>query len=315
MSIDSAGNDEAPAGVELPEDEAARVRTLCERLGIPGVIDVHTHFMPQNVLDKVWNYFDHAERLTGVPWPVAYRFGEAERVERLRELGVLRFTSLLYPHKPQMAQWLNEWAADFAARTPDCAHSATFYPEAGAGDYVAAAIDSGAQIFKAHVQVGGYDPTDRLLDPVWGVLEDSRLPVVIHAGSGPEPGNHTGPEPIADVLRRFPKLTLVAAHMGMPEYGAFIDFAERYENVHLDTTMVFTDFTERMHPFPVSERGRLADLGDKVVLGSDFPNIPYPFVHQLEAIDRFGLGDEWTRKVLYENPARMIGGSVESLRG
>lgn len=308
MSSHSADNERTPAGVELPADEVGRVRALCERLGIPGVIDVHTHFMPQNVLDKVWNYFDHAERLTGVPWPVAYRFGEAERVARLRELGVLRFTSLLYPHKPQMAQWLNEWATDFAARTPDCAHSATFYPEDGAGDYVAAAIDSGAQIFKAHVQVGGYDPADRLLDPVWGVLSDARLPVVIHAGSGPEPGNHTGPEPIADVLRRFPKLALVAAHMGMPEYAAFIDFAERFENVYLDTTMVFTDFTERMHPFPAAERGRLAGLGDKVVLGSDFPNIPYPFVHQLEAIDRFGLGDEWTRKVLYDNPARLIGG-------
>ena len=309
MSTSGARGEGNPVGVDVPADEAAQVRALCERLGIPGLIDVHTHFMPQNVLDKVWNYFDHAEKFTGTPWPIAYRFDEDERVARLRELGVLRFTSLLYPHKPEMAQWLNGWSADFAARTPDCAHSATFFPEEGAADYVASAIESGARIFKAHVQVGGYDPSDRLLDPVWGILEDSRLPVVIHAGSGPEPGKHTGPEPIADVLRRFPKLALVSAHMGMPEYSAFMDFAEQYENVQLDTTMVFTDFTERIHPFPDAERGRLLELGDKIVLGSDYPNIPYPFIHQLDAIDRVGLGDEWTRKVLYDNPARLIGGA------
>jgi len=23
-------------------------------LGLPGIIDVHTHFMPKRVLDKVW---------------------------------------------------------------------------------------------------------------------------------------------------------------------------------------------------------------------------------------------------------------------
>jgi hypothetical protein len=44
-----------------------------------------------------------------------------------------------------------------------------------------------------------------------------------------------------------------------------------------------------------------------VVLGSDFPNIPYPYAHQLDALARLGLGDEWMRKVLWENGARLLG--------
>ncbi|MCQ4211896.1 amidohydrolase [Streptomyces longispororuber] len=273
---------------------------------MPGLVDVHTHFMPERVLRKVWAYFDSAGPLTGVEWPIRYREEEDRRLARLREFGVVAFTSMLYPHKAGMAEWLNGWAADFAARTPDCLHTATFFPEPGAGDYVRRAIEDGARIFKAHVQVGAYDPADPLLDPVWGALAEAGVPVVTHCGSGPAPGKHTGPEPMARVLARHPRLPLVVAHLGMPEYGEFLDLAERYPEVRLDTTMAFTDFSERQAPFPREELGRLRDLGDRVLLGSDFPNIPYPYVHQLAAIERLGLGEEWVRAVCHGNGAALF---------
>lgn len=144
------------------------VRAFRERLGIPGLVDVHTHFMPERVLDKVWDYFDAVGPLTGVEWPITYRHEEEQRVALLREFGVRAFTAMLYPHKPAMAAWLNSWSADFAARTPDCLHTATFFPEDGVREYVGQAVAAGARIFKAHLQVGGYDPTDDRLDPVWG---------------------------------------------------------------------------------------------------------------------------------------------------
>ncbi|MGW4894436.1 amidohydrolase family protein [Kitasatospora sp. NPDC004240] len=297
----------APAVAGAPAGEAAAVRAFWQGLGLPGLVDVHTHFMPQNVLDKVWAYFDAAGPLVGRPWPIVYRQAEAERVERLREFGVRAFTAMLYPHRPGMAAWLNGWAADFAARTPDCLHTATFFAEAGARDDVERALTAGARVFKAHVQVGGYDPADPLLDGVWGLLADSGVPVVTHCGSGPVPGKHTGPGPVAEVLARHPRLTLVVAHLGLPEYGDFLDLAERYPNVHLDTTMAFTDFTERDSPFPPAELPRLGALGERVLLGSDFPNLPYPYLHQLEALAGLGLGEDWLRGVCHHNAARLFG--------
>jgi hypothetical protein len=64
----------------------------------------------------------------------------------------------------------------------------------------------------------------------------------------------------------------VIAHLGATEYTEFLELAERYERVHPDTTMAFTDFTGTVpHTRP---RCCLAcALGDKVLLGSDFPNI------------------------------------------
>ncbi|NLU83771.1 amidohydrolase family protein [Rhodococcus sp. HNM0569] len=286
--------------------EIAGVTRFWRELGLPGIVDVHTHFMPRNVMDKVWAYFDAAGPLVGRPWPITYRDDEDTRVARLREFGVRRFTSMIYPHKPGMAEWLNAWGADFAARTPDCLHTGTFYPERGAADYVGAAIESGARVFKSHIQVGDYSPLDPLLDDVWGRLEDARVPIVIHCGSGPAPGTYTGPEPIAQLLARFPALPLVVAHMGMPEYGAFLDLAERYPDVRLDTTMAFTDFAEADVPFPRTDVPRLAALGDRILFGSDFPNIPYRYLHALEALTTLGLDESWLRGVVHDNAAALF---------
>lgn len=291
-----------------PHPGSGEVRRFWGRLGLPGLVDVHTHFMPERVLRKVWAYFDALGPLTGgLEWPITYRADEEERTALLREFGVRAFTSMLYPHKPGMAPWLNGWAADFARRTPDCLHTATLYPERGVEAYVQEAVEAGASVFKAHVQVGAYDPADELLDGAWGFLAAAGIPVVIHCGSGPAPGKHTGAEPIAHVLARHPRLRLVVAHLGMPEYEEFLTLAERYEGVRLDTTMAFTDFTEGFMPFPHRALPRLADLGDRVLLGSDFPNIPYPYVHQLHALERLGLGEEWLRAVCHDNAVELFG--------
>lgn len=285
--------------------ESGEVIAFWQRLGLPGIIDVHTHFMPHNVMVKVWAYFDSFG--PDLEWPIRYRTDETERLEQLRAFGVRAFTSLVYPHKPDMAAWLNAWAADFADRTPDCLRTATFFPEPAATEYVRQAIDGGARVFKAHLQVGGYDPNDPLLKPVWGMIEDAAVPVVMHCGSGPVPGNFTGPGPTRTLLQRHPNLRLIVAHMGMPEHAEFLDMALDFGHVHLDTTMAFTDFTEAMAPFVRSEHPRLRDLGDRIVLGTDFPNIPYDYVHQLHALARLDLGDDWLRGVLWENPRRLFG--------
>ena len=93
----------------------------------------------------------------------------------------------------------------------------------------------------------------------------------------------------------------------MPEYDAFADLAEKYPSVHLDTTMSGTDFTNALTPMPTHYPRRMADLADKIVLGSDFPSIPYPYAHQIEALARLDLGDDWMRKVLWANGARLLG--------
>jgi hypothetical protein len=292
--------------VVAPPADDADVPRFWRELGLPGLVDVHVHFLPPRVQEKVWAYFAAAETHYGAAWPITYALPEDERLAVLDRLGVRAFPTLPYPHKPGMAAWLNDWSSAFADAHPRVLRSATFFPEPEAPHHVAEALERGVQVFKVHVQVGAFDPRDPLLDAVWARLEETGTPVVIHCGSGPLAGEHTGPAPVTGLLERHPGLCLVVAHLGMPEYAAFLDLAERYERVHLDTTMFATAFTERLMPFDRALLPRLAALRDKVLLGSDFPSIPYPYAEQLTALARLGLGDDWLRAVLWHNGARLF---------
>ena len=278
---------------------------LTADLGLPGLFDVHVHFMHPKVLAKVWAYFDSAGPLLGRPWPITYRGSDEERVEHLRAMGVRHFSALSYAHRAGVATFMNAWTLDFADRVPEALRCATFYPEPEAGAYVATLLDDGVELFKAHLQVGDFAADDPLLDPVWAQLAEHGVPTVLHAGSGPAPGTHTGPQGVERVLRRHPDLPLVVAHLGMPEYREFLDLAERYPNVRLDTTMAFVDFWD--HPVDPDLGPRLLGLQDKVLLGTDFPNIPYAYAHQVEVLQRLDLGDAWLRDVLWHNGARLLG--------
>jgi uncharacterized protein len=104
----------------------------------------------------------------------------------------------------------------------------------------------------------------------------------------------------------------VLAHAGMPDFAGALDLVERYERVHIDTTMVGTPFSLRAAPLPPDWTARLVDVADRVVLGTDFPNIPYAYAEQIRAIagwaaaeERLGVG--FLRSVLHDAPARLLG--------
>jgi hypothetical protein len=296
---------------DLPQDDADVPRFVAE-LGLPGIVDAHVHFLPEPVMRKVWAYFDAAQTHYGRAWPVHYRTPESQRVATLAGLGVLAYAPLVYPHKPGMGRWLTEWALGFAAATPPAVPTATLYPEPDVVEYLGAAVAAGARAVKVHVQVGAFDPRDPLLRPAWGLLAEAGVPAIVHCGDGPIRGAFTGLDVFAEVLAEHPRLPVVLAHAGMPDFTGALALVRRHERVHIDTTMVGTPFTRSFAPLPADWPTRLVEVADRVVFGSDFPNIPYAFVEQVRAVagwaaaeERLGAG--FLRSVLHDAPARLLG--------
>src|SRR5699024_5763636 len=72
---------DGPGGRLGPEGQAVvgapntdeHVPDWVAELDIPGLVDLHTHFLPERVLTKVWAFFDQAEQHYGMAWPVHYR--------------------------------------------------------------------------------------------------------------------------------------------------------------------------------------------------------------------------------------------------
>ena len=296
---------DAPDRASDRQSDVAPVRDFWEGLGLPGLFDVHVHFLPPNIQKAVYAVFDSAGPKIGREWPIRYRQSHEERVELLRAMGVRRFSTLPYAHKPGVATYLNDWSRTFAAEIPEVLWSGTFYPEEGVTAYVAELVSEGIELFKLHLQVGEFHLDDPLLDDVWGLLSETQVPIVVHAGSGPVGNDFTGPESMQRLLERHPRLPIIVAHMGAPEVVRFVRLAEQYERVRLDTTMCFTDFIGEQYPDWLVPR--LVDLQPKILLGTDFPTIPYPYAHQLEGLARLDLGDSWLRAVCWENGVELFG--------
>ena len=179
-------------------------------LGIPGIVDAHVHFLPDALQQAVWRWFD---RLTP-PWPVTYRTPADERLATLARLGVRHHTALAYAHRPGMLGFLNDHTLALAETRPTVIPTFTIYPEPGVTAETARCLAAGGRAVKVHLQVGGFDATDPLLDDSWSQLQERQTPVILHAGAVADgSGNEQwcGPAPARRLLGRFPDLRLVVA--------------------------------------------------------------------------------------------------------
>lgn len=285
----------------MTDDE---VPAYLDRLGLPGIVDAHVHFLPDPVQAAVWRWFD---RLTP-PWPVTYRLPENQRLATLADLGVRHHTALAYAHRPGMLGFLNDHTLGLASAGTSVIPTFTIYPEEGVAAEVRRCLEMGGRCVKVHLQVGAFDATDPLLEGAWALIQDAGTPVILHAGAVADgSGNEKwcGPEPVRRLLDRFPQLRLVIAHMGAPDFAQFLYLADEHQSVWFDTAMVFTD-PPYMSEYPDPLLEWVEALGERIVFGSDFPTIPHHFAAQVAGMDALGFGEDWMRRVLWGNGVRLF---------
>ncbi len=173
--------------------------------GSPGMIDVHVHFMPERVMDAVWALLRQRRRsttaatgrcTTSCPRPSGSSCCASSACAASPRCCTR--TSPAWPSRCRRGR------GEFAARTPGCVPTGTFYPEPSAARYVREAVEAGTAVFKVHVQVGAFDPRDELLEPVWGLLAEAGTPVVVHCGSGPDRRRAHRPGAVRRGARRAP---------------------------------------------------------------------------------------------------------------
>ncbi|MDQ1491634.1 MAG: uncharacterized protein QOJ23_4148 [Actinomycetota bacterium] len=293
-----------PSALTLTDDDLS---AFAADLGLPGIFDVHTHFMPDRMQAAVWAHFDD---LSDPPWPIQYRHGEEERLALLPKLGIVRCTALAYAHRPGVATWLNDHTLALAARHPQVVPTFTFYPEPEAPEYVEQALAAGGRCVKVHLQVGKFDLTHPLLTDVWAALERAGTPIVLHLGAvddGSGGAEFCGADHLWRLLEHHPDLRPIVAHLGAPrDAAALFDRAGELPELRFDTAMAVVPTTQIWTP-PDWLPERLGEFGDRIMFGSDYPTIPDSVAHQVSALANFGLGDAWLRAVLWENAAGLFG--------
>ncbi len=273
---------------------------LLEKLNIPHIIDIHTHFFPEFVMKLIWRWFD------GVNWPIAYRFSEEHRIESLHRNKIYQFTTLNYAHKKEMASWLNDWTFNNYKNWIGAIPFGTFYPESDTLNYVKKAVEVYEfKGFKLHCEVGKFDLNERELAPTFSYLQECQIPIIIHTGTAPKPGEFTGLQFFYPFIKKYPNLKVIIAHMGAHEIQGYAALLEEFSNLYLDTTMVFVDFlaTGENTDFAIPLLDRFQD---RIFFGSDFPNIPYNVSHPICNLLNLPISDTAKAKILYKNAKYLL---------
>lgn len=269
--------------------------------GLP-LLDAHVHLFPERVFDAIWRWFDaHA-------WPVRYRLYTDAVLDFLQARGVRQVVALHYAHRPGMAEALNRYLLEVARRRPEVIPTATVFPgEPGAAEILRRAFGDGARGVKIHCHVQRVAPDDPRLDPVYTEAARAGMPVVIHAGREPSSEAYgidcralCSAEKVSRVLARHPDTTLVVPHLGADELQPFEALLDRHPRLYLDTTMMLAGY------FPIApDRALPARRADRLLYGTDFPNIPYAWDREL----RWLAGADLSRA----QAAAILGGNARAL--
>lgn len=273
---------------------------------LPPIVDAHVHVFPERLFQAIWAWFDN------FGWPVRYKLYADDVIKHLRSRGVAHLVLLHYAHKPGIARAMNDFVADLVKRHDGVTGVATVHPgEPDAVELLEDAFAKGLQGVKLHCHVQAMPADDPRLWPVYELCSARELPVVIHAGREPRPPPGSlavDPHAICDaarvgrVLAAFPHLKMSVPHLGADELDAYAALLRKHENLWLDTTMMLAGYftTGDLLPY-VKVRP------DRVLFGTDFPNLPYAWDREARAVARSGLADADVERLLGGNARELFG--------
>jgi predicted TIM-barrel fold metal-dependent hydrolase len=243
-----------------------------------------------------------AERST---WTIEHDTDPAAVAATLRAAGVERFVFCSYAHKTGMARELNAWLAQ-TARDLDRygVPLATVHlddPDP-AGD-IAAAFDDGCIGLKIHEDVQRLGIDDPRFAPVFDAIVEREGFVLVHVGPIPwSADTNGGPARVARVLERHPRLRVVVAHFGVPDWAGYAARMPQHPNLFLDTTMAFTPGSP-LHAGV--DRAFVESIGDAIVFGTDYPNTPHAYASDFAGLEALGVAAPTLRKIARENARRL----------
>jgi predicted TIM-barrel fold metal-dependent hydrolase len=256
---------------------------------LPPIVDAHVHLFPDPLFEAIWAWFERHG------WPIRYRLRAREVLDFLFARGVEQVVGLHYAHKPGIARGLNQFMASLAADEPRLCGLATVLPgEPEAPAILDEAFALGLRGVKLHCHVQCFAPDHPSLAEVYEVCSRWDRPLVIHAGREPnspaykvDPNLVCGVERIAAVLRDWPRMRVCVPHFGADEFEGYLALLERHDNLWLDSTMMLADY----FPLP-PPRALLERRPDRIMYGSDFPNLPYSWDRELRLLDERGIDPE-----------------------
>jgi predicted TIM-barrel fold metal-dependent hydrolase len=265
------------------------------------ILDFHVHLFPDGFFNAIWRYFE--ERLA---LPVLYKLYYRDSIAYLRERGVGPIVYSNYAHRKGVARVLNDWNLRVLEEIPDLYCFAAYHPDDGDALAMAERLLDHPKIlgFKLQLVVQQLSPCDSRLFPLYEMMVERNKRVLLHVGTGPVRASAwVGMAHFKKVLDRFPDLPANIPHMGGLEFEAFLGLLDHHPGLYLDTSYSFVPHVP--YKFDLGN-DYLERYKDRILYGSDFPNLIHPREDEIEHLLSLDLSDDFYTKVFWDNGCKLI---------
>jgi predicted TIM-barrel fold metal-dependent hydrolase len=260
------------------------------------VIDAHTHAFPDELARRA------ISRIEGLAGVHSVLDGTVSSLLRSMDAaGIERSIVLSIATKPSQFDSILAWSRTAESSRIHCLLSV--HPaDPHAAERIRVCAEEGFKGLKFHPYYQDFDLDDPVMDPLYGAMEERGLVCVSHTGF-----DHAFPflrraDPvrILHVLKRFPRLTFVATHL-----GAWRDWDQVAQ--HLPGTRLWIDTAYSLEFLPREEaRGLILSFPpERLLFGSDSPWACQE--RSLGLLRDLALGTRYENALLEENARTLFG--------
>lgn len=221
---------------------------------------------------------------------------------KLAENGIERAMLLPVATKPSQQTIINDWAASVMGGGIYCC--GTVHPDAEDAVREVERIKSlGLYGVKFHSEYQQFCPHEERMFPIYEKIAELGLIAVFHGGWDPYSADiiRATPQSFAAVAKTFPKLKIVAAHLGGMKLWDDIEkyTAGKYPNLWFDVSVIARFIDDKQLLRIIRMQG-----ADKVLFGSDCPwDDP---ANEIAMIDRLPISRAEKELIFYRNAEKLL---------
>ena len=169
-------------------------------------------------------------------------------------------------------RWSCELARGYEGLVPFVAADPAALPGEQGAKHLRDMVEDGAAGVKLHGAFQVFQMGDERLWPLYATCRELGVPIIAHSGPDRDNEGFAEPQAFARMLKAFPEVRVVLAHLGGGTWHQALEIAQTYPNAYFDCCEIM-EWTDS--PIGPSEKqlGQLIkDIGpQRVMMGSDFP--------------------------------------------
>lgn len=258
------------------------------------IIDFHTHLYPSKIADK-------ASKAIGDFYeaPMAYKGLSQELLASGSKIGVTKYVVCSAASTPKQVQSINDFIKSEVDAHSEFIGYGTIHPDYEDFENELKRIkELGLKGIKVHCDFQHFAIDSEKMNPIYETLISLNMPILIHAGD--ERYDLDGPVRIRNVLDKFPKLSLIAAH-----FGGYTEWDKAMQ--YLVGQNVYFDTSSTLWKLPVEKANQMikAHGAEKFFFGSDFPM--WDHEDEFARFNQLDLSSQERDLILYKNAKVFLG--------